>query len=60
MVVPCNTKLKAGDVIHAEFPAIEVTDKKKVDNPTEWKLFNKRIKTPFRTESSSNKFKTDS
>lgn len=31
MIVPCNVNLKAGDVIYAEFPAIERTQDKTVD-----------------------------
>jgi len=47
MVVPCNTKLKAGDVIHAEFPAIEVTDKKKVDNQQSGNYLIKELRHHF-------------
>ena len=32
MVVPCNVKLKVGDVIYAEFPRIERSDNKRVDD----------------------------
>lgn len=31
MIVPCNVKLKAGDIIYAEFPSIERTEDKQVD-----------------------------
>lgn len=47
MVVPCNTKLKAGDVIHAEFPAIEVTDKKQVDNQQSGNYLIKELRHHF-------------
>ena len=32
MVVPCNVSLKVGDVIYAEFPRIERSDNKRVDD----------------------------
>lgn len=31
MIVPCNVKLKAGDIIYAEFPSIERSEDKQVD-----------------------------
>ena len=32
MIVPCNVKLKVGDVIYAEFPRIERSNNKRVDD----------------------------
>ena len=47
MVVPCNIKLKAGDVIQAEFPAIEVTDKKQADKQQSGNYLIKELRHHF-------------
>jgi hypothetical protein len=47
MVVPCNINLKAGDIIHAEFPAIEVTDKKQVDKQQSGNYLIKELRHHF-------------
>ena len=43
MMVPCNTDLKAGDIITCEFPKISREDKNEVDPETSGKYLIKEL-----------------
>ena len=43
MTVPCNTDLRAGDVITCEFPKISVEDKDEIDSETSGKYIIKEL-----------------
>ncbi len=47
MVVPCNVNLKAGELIYAEFPAIEMTDKKQIDKQQSGNYLIKELRHHF-------------
>lgn len=50
MIVPCNVTLKAGDVIEAQFPAVEATDSpaNSVDIPQSGKYLIKEVRHHFK------------
>ena len=50
MNVPCNINLKAGDVIYAEFPAIERTDKKEPDKDQSGYYLIKEVRHHFEAQ----------
>lgn len=50
MNVPCNVNLKAGDVIYAEFPAIERTDKKGPDEDQSGYYLIKEVRHHFEAQ----------
>ena len=43
MMVPCNTDLKAGDIITCEFPKISREDKNEIDPETSGKYLIKEL-----------------
>lgn len=47
MVVPCNINLKAGDILYAEFPAIELTDQKEPDKQQSGNYLIKELRHHF-------------
>jgi len=47
MVVPCNINLKAGDVIYAEFPAIEPSSSKEPDKQQSGNYLIKELRHHF-------------
>jgi hypothetical protein len=47
MVVPCNITLKVGDIIYAEFPQIDRTDKKGVDEEISGNYLIKELRHHF-------------
>ena len=52
MTVPCNTDLRAGDVITCEFPKISVEDKDEIDSETSGKYIIKELCHHFDPKSS--------
>jgi len=47
MVVPCNPTLKVGDIIYAEFPRIERSDQKRVDEEQSGNYLIKELRHHF-------------
>ena len=47
MVVPCNPTLKVGDIIYAEFPRIERSDKKQIDEEQSGNYLIKELRHHF-------------
>lgn len=50
MNVPCNINLKAGDIIYAEFPSIERTDKKEPDRDQSGYYLIKEVRHHFEAQ----------
>lgn len=47
MVIPCNIRLKVGDIINAQFPKITRSDKKEADDEQSGKYLIKELRHHF-------------